>query len=211
MAKGIGEEHCGNERRNSWQSAPRPVEKDALDRELDAALAKYAAVEPRSGLEARVLANLEARRIHAPVRVGCRWLLLSALTVVVLVLGLSLPWRIGKPQSAKAIDSGMEHAAGSAQIGNTASQSQLPAPQRAYVKTAVLNRPRNSSARVTAIPHLQQFPSPRPLSEQEILLVRYVAKYPEHAALIAQARAEALRRDAAEEMREAAGEPNLER
>ncbi len=34
---------------------------DELDRMLDAALAKYAAAEPRAGLEARVLANLRAR------------------------------------------------------------------------------------------------------------------------------------------------------
>jgi hypothetical protein len=35
---------------------------DDLDRLLDAALAKYAQVEPRSGLENRVLATLHAER-----------------------------------------------------------------------------------------------------------------------------------------------------
>ena len=49
-------------------------------------------------------------------------------------------------------------------------------------------------------PKLDQFPSPQPLSEQEKILESYVANYPEHAALIARARAEELRRDAAEEM-----------
>jgi hypothetical protein len=37
------------------------------------------------------------------------------------------------------------------------------------------------------------------LSEQEEILASYVVKYPEHAALIAQARAETLRRDSEEE------------
>jgi len=210
MAKGIGEEHGRNERREGWQAAPPQVEMDALDHELDAALATYAAVEPRSGLEERVLANLEARRAEAPVRVAWRWLLASALTVVVLVLGLSLSWRIRKPQSAKAIGRGVEHAAQGAQMGNATSQPQLPAPHRASIKTAARNRPRNSSALLAAVPHLRQFPSPRPLSQQEMLLARYVAKYPEQAALIAEARAEALRRDAAEEMREATSEPDLQ-
>jgi hypothetical protein len=35
---------------------------DEFDRMLDAALAKYAAVEPRTGLEERVLANLRPSR-----------------------------------------------------------------------------------------------------------------------------------------------------
>ena len=43
---------------HDWQAA----ERDPLDRDLDAALAKYAAVEPRAGLEDRVLANLRAER-----------------------------------------------------------------------------------------------------------------------------------------------------
>jgi hypothetical protein len=50
-------------------------------------------------------------------------------------------------------------------------------------------------------PKLDQFPSPRPLSEQEKLLQSYVAEYPERAVLIARARTEALRQDQLEEMK----------
>ena len=39
---------------------------DEFDRMLDAALAKYAAVEPRTGLEERVLANLRAEQARVP-------------------------------------------------------------------------------------------------------------------------------------------------
>lgn len=39
-------------------------------------------------------------------------------------------------------------------------------------------------------PKLDQFPTPRPLSEQEKLLVRYVHEFPEEALLIAKAQAE---------------------
>jgi hypothetical protein len=55
-------------------------------------------------------------------------------------------------------------------------------------------------------PKLDQFPSPQPLSEQEKILASYVAEYPEHAVLVAQARAEALLRDQEEEEREAGHE-----
>jgi hypothetical protein len=54
---------------------------------------------------------------------------------------------------------------------------------------------------VSAGPKLQQFPSPQPLSDQEKILANYVSEYPEHAALIAQARMEMSRRDQEEELR----------
>ncbi|MGD0417120.1 MAG: hypothetical protein ABSA80_17310 [Terriglobales bacterium] len=57
---------------------------------------------------------------------------------------------------------------------------------------------------VAGTPKLAQFPSPQPLSEQERILASYVALYPETAALVAQARAEALQRDREEEAAEAA-------
>jgi hypothetical protein len=42
-------------------------------------------------------------------------------------------------------------------------------------------------------PKLDSFPSPLPLSEQEIILASYVAEDPEQAALVAEARMDALR------------------
>jgi hypothetical protein len=64
------------------------------------------------------------------------------------------------------------------------------------------NRKRDRDSRVPVVaadPRLEQFPSPQPLSDQEKILMSYVTEYPEHATLIAQARAEVLRREAAEE------------
>ncbi|MGO9863634.1 MAG: hypothetical protein ACLPLR_08495 [Terriglobales bacterium] len=54
------------------------------------------------------------------------------------------------------------------------------------------------------MPKLEQFPSPQPLSEQEKILVSYVTKYPEIAALVAQDQADSLKRDREEEAAEAA-------
>ncbi len=72
---------------------------DELDRMLDAALAKYAAVEPRTGLEDRILANLRAERTRVPDRAWWRWSVAGALAAVV-VVALALAWRSGKPSAS---------------------------------------------------------------------------------------------------------------
>ena len=66
-------------------------------------------------------------------------------------------------------------------------------------------RPRLQPEIAVAGPKLDVFPSPLPLSEQEKILASYVAGYPEHAALVAEARMDALRQEA-EERRRMAGE-----
>ncbi|MGB7331500.1 MAG: hypothetical protein WBD25_08940, partial [Terriglobales bacterium] len=68
------------------------------------------------------------------------------------------------------------------------SNRQRPAPVQSHPLVVVATQPK-----------LDQFPSPQPLSEQERMLASYVAKYPETAALVAQARAEALQKEMEEE------------
>ena len=58
----------------------RPV--GELDRVLDAALAKYAAVEPRDGLEARILANLRTEQAESLRRVWWKWALVAATAAI---------------------------------------------------------------------------------------------------------------------------------
>ena len=74
-------------------------EQGELDSALDAALAKYAAVEPRAGLEDRVLANLRIEQARMPVRAWWRWSVAGALAAVVFV-ALALAWRPFKPSPA---------------------------------------------------------------------------------------------------------------
>jgi hypothetical protein len=174
----------------------------------DAALAKYVSVEPRVGLEERLLANLRAERQHAPVRLWWRWPAAAAVTVVVLILALFLSWRTGHPQPGRTNAHNLTEGGKDGQIAKVAQESHFPSEPPASGRSAVANRPRHPTAVVTSAPRLEQFPSPRPLSEQEEILARYVATYPEHATLVAAARAEALRRDAVEELRDPASEGN---
>jgi len=198
-------------RPKNWRRGERLVENDAFADALDRALRRYAAVEPRIGLEERLLANLRARQKHAPAGVGWQWRWAAgAGAVAVLVLALSLTWRIGKPPLGNSIDPRISQGGRDSQMTNPASQPHLSARALPSLHTPAGHRPRRSTAAVRIAPHLEQFPSPQPLSEQEKILARYVATYPEHAALVAEARAEALRRDAVEEMREPASEQKLQ-
>jgi len=55
---------------------------------------------------------------------------------------------------------------------------------------STLARPYQPKVVATAAPKLDQFPSPRPLSEQELALARYVNEFPQEAMLIARAQEE---------------------
>jgi hypothetical protein len=175
----------------------RVSEADVLDRELDAALARYAAVEPRAGLEARVLAHLQAERERLSARSGWGWKSVTALAAAVLILAAVLVWTSGRRTQAVHHESA---ATPHAQVaGNGANRPEGP-PTPTVTSKASSRGAHHSHRLATTVPKLEQFPSPQPLSEQEKMLATYVAEYPEHAVLVARARMEALRRDQLEEM-----------
>jgi hypothetical protein len=181
------------------------LENGALDRALDAALAEFAAVEPRAGLEERILANLRIERKRAAGYAWWRWPAIATAAAVI-VVALSIVWRSGRPghnitaQHLPATTQTNEHSG--MQIANNGG-SGLTRPHEAPARRPnphAASRP----APVLYAPKLDQFPSPQPLTEQEAILTRYVTNYPAHAALIAEARTEQLRRDSTEEMGKAA-------
>jgi|SRR5271166_2288811 len=169
-----------------------------LEGMLDAALAKYAAIEPRAGLEDRVLANLRAEQARVPNRAWWRWSVAGALAVV--IIGLGLAWRSGKPSQpfaanhpsppaespAEVPTSRASKFAGNANGGTRATSKNVATQLAGHRRHAVAG---------SNPPKLDQFPSPQPLSEQEKRLQSYVAKYPEHAVLVARALTNALSPD----------------
>ena len=173
---------------NGWST-----DSDNLDRALDAALTKYAAVEPRVGMEERVLANLRAQRARHPVRGWWPWRVAFALAAAVVMVSWFLLFRSAHQQQVNV------HRISS----RVTQQDSVQGETEASVTPSPVKKrpppPRRLAAAATTEPRLEQFPSPQPLSEQEEILRNYVARYPEHAALIAQARTEALRQDAADE------------
>ncbi len=171
-----------------------------LDRALDLALAKYAAVEPRVGLEQRILATLRAEPARHR-KFMWRWSVALATLVVVVATGIA--WRSSKPAHPEVTQRPL------ITLPTSPERPVNPANREANVIPSQNKRPaRRLSVRhaqpavVTPAPKLDVFPSPRPLSEQEKILASYVAKAPDQAALLAEARMESLRQDHEEELRE---------
>ncbi|HEV3513324.1 MAG TPA: hypothetical protein VGS05_16565 [Candidatus Sulfotelmatobacter sp.] len=170
----------------------RDATDDRFDRILDAELAKYATAEPRAGLEERVLANLRSDGSRALNRAWWRWASAAAVAVVLVALGLA--WRSGKPSQPGIAN----------RPSISTSVPSKPGIQLAN-RDAVVMRPHrpvhklHTSAQlrtlVTAEPKLDQFPSPRRLSDQEKMALEYVQRFPEQAALIAEAQSALARQE----------------
>jgi hypothetical protein len=169
---------------------------DELDSTLDAALTKYATVEPRAGLEDRILANLRAEQARVLDRAWWQVHFMAcsaAALAVVVVMALALAWRSGKPSHpvVTSHSSVTAHAPNLATTQVAASSSgngvRPPAPISPRRTMAHRSRP---ALEASAPPKLDQFPSPQPLSAEEQALVRYVGRFPDDATLIAQSQAD---------------------
>ena len=169
---------------------------DEIDRELDAALTKYA-TEPRTGLEERVLANLRTERARVPARTRWHWSLTAAATAIVIV-ALTLALRSGRtPHPVVANTPGP--ALSPAQIVSNPRPSRRVKPRRSHPLVATTGHAELGP------PKLDQFPSPQPLNEQERALARYVSEFPQEATLIARAQEE-YEKEIQEKMKDAYSE-----
>lgn len=175
---------------------------DDLDRTLDAVLARYGSVEPRTGLEERILANL--RSADVPTGTHAWWTRrMAAVLAAVLMIAL-LGWRWNKASRPPIVihrpEINEEPIAPRVATRETNPAPQTKWPRRSRIRTRV------QPEIVGAGPKLDVFPSPLPLSEQEKILALYVEQYPQHAALVAEARMEALRQQEEERQRVIAGQ-----
>lgn len=178
-----------------------------LDSALDATLAQYAAVEPRAGLDDRILANLRAERARVPERGSWRWGVAVALAAMVIV-ALALTLKSGRQSRPVVAGHSSATTQGSKEPAILAASSGGANPHPLHGSNSARKQNTNLVRREAVVadnprldqpkldqPKLDQFPSPQPLSEQEKCLQSYVAEYPERAVLIARARSEALQRD----------------
>ena len=164
---------------------------DDLDRALNTVLAMYATVEAREGLEQRILVNLRSQEPIARSKWWAWGLAAAALAIII----VSAAWRFNghtRPSIAN------HPAIPQAPVENTTPKK---ATNRVAQNTVPVRRPAvRRAAPSDPNPKLDQFPSPQPMSDQEKILAMYINQYPEHAALIAEARMEALRQDEAEKV-----------
>jgi hypothetical protein len=166
-----------------------PEKEKYLDELLDSALSAYSEVEPRSGLETRILARV--REAGSPVVQGprsWRWWWTGAAAAVAVLLGVFLFVRYSVIQPA------MDHVGQNTQ---PAPEVTPRTPDTAPVISAKNPSPRRGKriprqAETVALnpePRQTLFPTPTPLSEQEKLLLSYYARTPREE-LIAQSHPE---------------------
>ena len=169
-----------------------------LDTWLDQALREYGDVEPRAGLETRILANLASSSGAAFSR---RWWPSFAALALVAALAAAI-WIANRP-TRPAKESVATAASGSVM---PATNSLVRPPSAANMKRSTARRRTHvPDARVLARqPRLKQFPSPRPLSEQEQLLTEYVAQFHDKAVLMARAQTKLRKQEQQDLVEEAA-------
>ena len=173
-----------------------------IDDLLDAALKDYSAVEPRSGLEGRVLARLQAERERPAIRAGWWLAAAAAATASVLTIAVIRPApQPAPPASVATIPHPpiVRRATPPPVSQGTRNPNSLPDGRR----TVSNNHPLDTKARAEAPPKRDQFPSPTPLSEQEQMLALFVQHFHREARLTARAQTRLLE----EELRERALPP----
>ena len=139
--------------------------KEFVDELLDTSLNLYSQVEPRPGLEARLLANVPQQA----QRFAWQWVWIpAAATAAILMAALAFYATRQNP------------------VSPAPTVAQIPAPS---MPAPVVSEPHPSTSwaggertrqpgRLGAGPRLATFPAPVPLSEQERLLLRFVQQTP---------------------------------
>jgi len=162
-------------------------EDNALDCVLDAALAKYSDVEPREGLNKRIMANLCAKPKSA-VRIWWRWGL-GVGAVAVVAVALALAWRSVSTRPPEITQHKRVVAPSAPEAPQIAHHDRdVVTPLHSPIRRKVALRPRVEV--VATAPKLDVFPSPHPLSDQELALARYAKNFPADAKVVAEKQAD---------------------
>lgn len=173
-----------------------PEHRDQFDDLLDYALKSYSRAEPRAGLELRVLAGLNSHKEHTlSVR---KWILVLGSPALALLL-IAAVWRWHNPSNSPKTPAPVAESFRQSPIEPAfgAEPRAMTSPATNKQKLGKAKQRRFARAQHNQ-PRLKHFPSERQLSPQEILVARYVARYPHEAALMAK-----RQQDFEEESREA--------
>lgn len=158
-------------------------DQDPKDHQLDRLLEQYAQVEPRPGLEDRILARLRTAASGRQWFRGWAWILAATAAVLSLMMGSGIRRRpAGWPEIRRVARAPQPNS-------GTPALSAIPAhvPPEPHRPTAGA-RQRAATGRVRE-PRLDQFPSARPLTRQELALAHYAQSFPGEAMIMAKQQA----------------------
>jgi hypothetical protein len=155
-----------------------------VDQWLESALSQYGNAEPRTGLENRVLANLQAERNRIASRRPWWWAA-GAATATAVAIAMAL-W-VGKSGNERNPANTMG-ASTTTQREQRALVQSAPSPHVSHPAREIAQRmPASRSVReavVATMPKLGQFPSRRNMSEEELLLARLLKEQSDKEALL---------------------------
>ncbi len=172
----------------------RARDRHAMDQWLDIALKQHGSQGPDEEMEARLLRHLRA--IPEKSSQSSWHLVLAAASACALILIAVLVWHNRLPHGHDiAISPAQQKRPATMNAGITSN-----APMAAVLRENTSRRKNHHklAPHVTAQVWPQQFPTPRPLSQQEQLLVQYVREQPRQAQFVARARSELLKQTLAE-------------
>jgi hypothetical protein len=148
-----------------------------IDDMLDSLLANYSSVEPRPGLETRILANLRDAEENKASQGwwNFKWLWAGAVAAVIIIATVLIS---GRHQIAPPTNIAVKNTQPAPQ---PEIQPHAPAVRNETVrirprKSLAPTRPQNTALALNERPAV--FPTPTPLSEQEKLLLSYLAGTP---------------------------------
>lgn len=156
-----------------------PRDRDRLDQWLDGAL-RQNAIEPRPGLEGRVLARIAVQSERHKTRKSWVWIFATAsCAALVVMIGLGVGHHSEKtpvpavlPASTKSVMAGVDN-------------SRAPVSLRPVVRNRWRRKLTPAIVGTIEEPKLEHFPSRRPLSQQELALASYAQRFPAEAVVIA--------------------------
>ncbi len=148
---------------------------DKLDQWLDQALDQYSKVELRAGLEMRVMASVAAERERRAKQRIWAWSFAAASVCAAIVIVLCLGGAARREYSQSAEQRSQSVKAVTREPEPSTSSRARHQEAEVQIAKHAPRRTRRSRVELVskALPKADQFPSPRPLSEQEKLLLSY--------------------------------------
>ena len=159
-------------------------ENDELDRLIDSALSTYGDPGPDSGLDQRVLVRISSARAstrvaHAPRRRWVLWAIGLPAAACLLLFFLAGPKTAPPPTGvAKGASQPQELPTVPPHIGALPVPRHEPAPISRQLPSSQSRRSGNTT-RAVALPKLDLFPTPQPLTPAEQALIDFALRAPE--------------------------------
>jgi len=155
-------------------------DRDQLDDLLESALKHYASAEPRAGLEGRVLARMRAESVIAPRK----WIWAAAFVACACMLAaIAVGWQ---HHSRKPVGIAVQKTQVPPRIDRREEIVAVVPRTRPVHETQTRGKKNSTREIAKAAPRLSQFPSRRPLTQEELVILEYARRFPDEAVLVAQ-------------------------